>query len=67
MVLRCYSQGVEEDKDHHYPVKALGLHIHKALHPEEAIPATGQAAEHKDNPAVILTLRCRHVHKPVTH
>lgn len=50
MVVLCrYGQGVEENKEHHHPVKALGFHIHQALHPEETIPATAQAAIYKNN------------------
>lgn len=45
MVLCGYGQSVEEDQEHHQPVKALGFHIHQTLHPEETIPATGKTAE----------------------
>lgn len=66
MVLCCYGQGVEEDEEHHYPVKALGFHIYKALHPEETIPATSQATKHKDNPGLeckaAVDIKCNHVH-----
>lgn len=45
-MLCCYGQGVEENKEHHHPVKGFGFHIHEALHPEETIPATGQTTTH---------------------
>lgn len=63
MVLRRYGQGVEEDKDHHYPVKTPGFHIDKALHPEEAIPATSQAAKHKNNPGFLCQATVHNIRK----
>lgn len=50
VVLRCYGQGVEEDEEHHQPVKPLSFHIHQTLHPEETVPATGQTAKKTNNP-----------------
>lgn len=53
VVLCCYGQGVEKDEEHHQPVKAVCFHIHKTLHPEEAIPATGQATKHRNNTGLV--------------
>lgn len=63
VVLCCYGQGVEEDKEHHQPIESLGFHVHQALHPEETIPATGQTAGEtttttkKDSPFVAPAAR----------
>lgn len=66
VVLCCYGQGVEEDEEHHYPVKALGFHIQQALHPEETVPATGQAAKHKNKPGLVcrvtVIITCKNVY-----
>ena len=66
VVLCCDGQGVEENEDHHHPVKGLGFHIHQALHPEETIPATGQAAEHMNNPGLlcqaVADISCQDLH-----
>lgn len=50
VVLCCYGQGVEEDEEHHQPIKRLSFHIHQTLHPEETVPATGQTAKMTNNP-----------------
>lgn len=64
-MLCCDCQGVEENEEHHQPVKALGFHIHQALHPEETIPATSQAAKHKNNPGLLcqaaVDITCQHL------
>lgn len=51
MILCGNSQSVEEDEEHHQPVKALRLHIHQTFHPEKTIPTTGQAAKHRKKAA----------------
>lgn len=45
VVLCCDGQRVEEDEEHHQPIEGLRFHVNQALHPEEAIPATGQTAK----------------------
>lgn len=66
VVLCCYGQGVEEDEEHNEPVEGFCLHIDQTLHPEETVPATGQAAKQKNNPAstcqVAVNIACEHLH-----
>lgn len=58
VVLCCYGQGVEEDKEHDQPIEGVGFHVHQALHPEEAIPTTSQTAgETKNNKKMLLLLQ----------
>lgn len=61
VVFCCNGQGVEEDEEHHQPVKAPGFHIHQTLHPEEPVPATGQATKCKNN-AGLLCQATMHQH-----
>lgn len=66
VVLCCYGQGIEEDKEHYEPVKGLCFYVDQTLHPEETVPATGQAAKQKNNPAlmcqVTANIACEHLH-----
>lgn len=57
VVLCCYGQGVEQNEEHHYPVKGLGLHIHQTLHPQETVPATGQAAKQLNNTGLLCQIQ----------
>lgn len=67
VILCCYGQRIEEDEEHHQPVKALGFHIHQTLHPEETVPTTRQTAKKRSKTGLRYTVTVNIACKPVTH
>lgn len=61
VVLCGYGQSVEEDQEHHHPIKRPGFHVHQALHPEETVPTPSQAAKHKNNSNLLFHIECQHL------